>query len=91
LGPHPEEDAEVVEEGRKTTPPSSSSTSRVLGFSDPGFQNLDMAAHADAWRLARLAVGEVGSANGERLSIQSSGVCNVERKRAAQLPHRSGL
>ena len=32
-----------MEEGRKTTPPSSSSTSRVLGFSDPGFQNLDMA------------------------------------------------
>jgi hypothetical protein len=31
-----------VEEGRKTTPPSSSSTSRVLGFSDPGFQNLDI-------------------------------------------------
>ena len=54
MGPHPEEDAELVEEGRKITPPSSSSTSRVLGFSDPGFQNLDMAApHSDAWRRWR--------------------------------------
>jgi hypothetical protein len=59
LGAHPEEDAELVEEGRKTTPPSSSSTSRVLGFSAPGFQNLDMAALlSDVWRWRGWAVGE---------------------------------
>ena len=57
--------------GRKSTPPSSSSTSEALGFSDPGLQNLDMAAGSGGLEMAGVA-GGVGEESGTERKLSGS-------------------